>query len=51
MAENMEKKVLVPMTDEQHDQIKKKADEMGLPVTAYMRIMSLQGELKAKGKK
>lgn len=46
--ETMDEKVLVPMTATHKKEIKAKADEMGLPVTAYMRLMALQGEITQK---
>lgn len=48
MSEKMEKKIMIPMTEAQHKEIKAKADDMGVAVTAYMRLMALQGELKKR---
>lgn len=44
MSEKMTKTVLIPMTEDQHKEIKARADEMGVAVTAYMRIQSLKGK-------
>ncbi len=48
MSEKMDKKIVIPMTDAQHQEIKKRANEMGVAVTAYMRLMALKGHGKTK---